>query len=423
MKIKYCFLCYKGISSLGTHLRFNHKDYTIKEYYDKFLKTEEDGVCLNCKNVTPFNEYKLKYNTYCCNYCMKHSDIYKQRCANGVSKVWNLRTTKQKQEIGQKILSTFKENPNYETIKRNGIKNIYKDKTDIEIEKIKHKRLNSLKTTWENKTDEENLEMQKKTRITKKKKYNDETYNNRKQAKETCLAKYGSEYWSSSDVGRKYISKSLLNMNTENKNKWINNVKKSLENRTKEEIELSNKKRLETLKCRTDEQKEKTNIKYKTTWSLKTKEELHTIHNKQLKNRRTYKYKYFGISFHSYDEMSFYIYNVECENKLVYRNEGDFCLPYEFNNKMYFYYPDFIIDNKIIEIKGLQFFKEKNPNNVMICPYHKKDDTLETIENRNKKAESKHQCMLKNNVEIITDCSRYMQYTKSKYGNKVVIGE
>lgn len=423
MKIKFCFLCYKGISSIKNHLRTEHNNFNVKDYYDKFFKKDTDGFCLHCNKPIEFNYTKIQYNAYCSNYCMKHSEVYKQRCSNGVKKVWKIRTKDEKELIFSKGIETAKKDPNYLVKKQEQMKNLYKNKTKDEIENIRKNNIELIKNTWNKKTPNEIEQIISKRNNTCEILYNNKNYNNREKSKETCFAKYGSEYWASSDIGRKYISKSLLNMNTENKNKWINNVKKSLENRTKEEIALSNKKRLETFNSRTDEQKEKTNIKYKTTWSFKTKEELHSIHSKQLKNRRTYKYKYFGISFHSYDEMSFYIYNVECENNVVYRNDGDFCLPYEFNDKIYFYYPDFIIDNKIIEIKGLQFFKDKNPNNVMICPFHKKDDTLETIENRNKKAESKHQCMLRNNVEIITDCSKYMQYTKSKYGNKVVIGE
>lgn len=60
------------------------------------------------------------------------------------------------------------------------------------------------------------------------------------------------------------------------------------------------------------------------------------------------------------------------------------------------------IGNKIIEIKGLHFFENKNPNGKMYCPYHKKDDTIEKIEWRNGLYEAKHQCMLKNEVIILT---------------------
>ena len=37
----------------------------------------------------------------------------------------------------------------------------------------------------------------------------------------------------------------------------------------------------------------------------------------------------------------------------------------------------------------------------MICPFHKKDDTPETIEWRNGLFEAKHQCMIRYGVKIL----------------------
>jgi len=47
---------------------------------------------------------KGHYDTYCCMKCMKISALYKQRCADGVSKVWENRTKQERKAIGQKIL-------------------------------------------------------------------------------------------------------------------------------------------------------------------------------------------------------------------------------------------------------------------------------------------------------------------------------
>jgi len=43
----------------------------------------------------------------------------------------------------------------------------------------------------------------------------------------------------------------------------------------------------------------------------------------------------------------------------------------------------------------------------MVCPYNHKFDGL---------MEAKHQCMLKNNVTILTDCSIYFDYIIVTYG-------
>ena len=56
-----------------------------------------------------------------------------------------------------------------------------------------------------------------------------------------------------------------------------------------------------------------------------------------------------------------------------------------------------IVEGMITEVKGDHFFKDGK----MICPYHKKDDSPETIEWRNGLFEAKHQCMIKNGVKIL----------------------
>lgn len=43
----------------------------------------------------------------------------------------------------------------------------------------------------------------------------------------------------------------------------------------------------------------------------------------------------------------------------------------------------------------------------MINPYDRTEDA---------KYEAKHQCMIENNVKIITDCSVYIEYVKNNYG-------
>lgn len=62
-------------------------------------------------------------------------------------------------------------------------------------------------------------------------------------------------------------------------------------------------------------------------------------------------------------------------------------LSYTFNNKLHYYYPDFKINDKLVEIKGPQFFNEKGE---MQNPY---DHSLDAF------FEAKHQCGLQNGVE------------------------
>ena len=51
-----------------------------------------------------------------------------------------------------------------------------------------------------------------------------------------------------------------------------------------------------------------------------------------------------------------------------------------------------MVNNELHEIKGLHFFINRNPLNEMCNPYNHKKDKI---------AEAKHQCMIKNNVIIL----------------------
>lgn len=418
MAIKFCFLCYKGINSLGNHLRWEHPTVSLQNYYDKFFKKEYEGFCQNenCNNETQFNSSKWHYNTYCCNKCMKTSDVYKQRCSTGVKQVWKLRTNEERKEIGQKILKKNNENPNVVESRKHIFDKIYGNKTEDEIKEIKNKRLHSLSNTWENRTKKDNLEMQNKSRKTRLKNHGDETWNNRDKAKKTYKERTGYEYWMQTPVARKMQKERFENYTEEEMNTFRKSVSDGLNNMDDKKKTKCIQNRVKTMKNKSDKEKNQILIKKQNTWKQKTTEELHKIHTKAAHNT-CHKYIYKNLDFHSFDEMAFFIYNVECLHEKIIRNNLDFYFNYDYDNRVFSYYPDFKINEKYIEIKGLHFFENKNPNGKMICPYHKKEDTPETIAWRNGKFEAKHQCMIHNKVEIITDTDKYKQYVINKYGN------
>ena len=130
------------------------------------------------------------------------------------------------------------------------------------------------------------------------------------------------------------------------------------------------------------------------------------------------KYKYDNLTFDSKWEIVYYIWLKD--HNITFDYQPDISYEFEFNGKTCHYKPDFKVGNEIIEIKGLQFFENKNPNGKMLCPYKKKTDTFEIIQERNNLYEAKHQCMIKNNVKIITDCSLYEKYVNETYGKSYI---
>ena len=113
----------------------------------------------------------------------------------------------------------------------------------------------------------------------------------------------------------------------------------------------------------------------------------------------SYKYKYNNETFDSSYELAFYIYHIDNDISII-RKPCKYV--YYINNKAHTYTPDFMVNDRIIEIKGKWFFKD----NKLYNPYN------------GQLSKEKYQCMLDNNVEIIVDVQKYLNYCKNKFDDK-----
>lgn len=66
--VKKCDICSGTTRGLAIHLIRSH-DIIPKDYYDKFLKKEGDGTCLNCGGETRFGSLKDGYLKSCSEKC------------------------------------------------------------------------------------------------------------------------------------------------------------------------------------------------------------------------------------------------------------------------------------------------------------------------------------------------------------------
>jgi hypothetical protein len=125
-------------------------------------------------------------------------------------------------------------------------------------------------------------------------------------------------------------------------------------------------------------------------------------HDIRVKQQRRYMYN--GIHFDSSWEIAYYIWLTD--NKIKFEYQPDMKFEYEYKNKNYVYIPDFKINNKLIELKGDQFFKE---DGTMQNPFDSSQNEL---------YEFKHQFMLSNHVKILrfNDIKPILAYVESKYG-------
>jgi hypothetical protein len=74
-----CQICLKEQKYIGRHLKFNHPEFNLKEYYDNFLKQKTEGICLNCKKDTKFSGYIVEgYKKYCSKTCCCQQNMKKR---------------------------------------------------------------------------------------------------------------------------------------------------------------------------------------------------------------------------------------------------------------------------------------------------------------------------------------------------------
>ena len=386
MVLKYnCKLCNKDCASntIGQHLRYSHPGITAKIYYDKYLKTNIEGICRVCGKPTKFISISCGYKLTCCKTCS-----------------------------------------NKDIIRNNNIRQNLVNKSNIDKKTILEKRKQTclekygVETTLLRFSDEEQhnnsingVNKQKELSL-----LNPEYYSHPDaiiKRKQTCLEKYG--YTSNlaipeniiknietkrnrydgnchSEIGLKHISdnmtKRMNNLETmqsyiDIKHKKYNGDTCSIEGRNNQRKKVS----------------EKTKIYFNNSSFVKNIIELkrkkyngNTISESGLTklthNIYSGKYKYDNIIFDSSWELAYYIWLKDHNINFEYHTVK---LEYYINNNRHLYFPDFKINNQLIEIKS-NYILEK----------------YTSIE--------KLQCMLDNSVNIITktEIKPYLLYCKTK---------
>lgn len=122
----------------------------------------------------------------------------------------------------------------------------------------------------------------------------------------------------------------------------------------------------------------------------------HFSHSVEFAKRRKKKYIQDGMGFDSMDELRVYNFATISNKRVI--PHPDIRFSYHARGKEHWYEPDFQIDDKLFEVKGKQFFKNKDTTQCMVNPYdHSMDDIYE----------AKHQCMIQNKVHIVTDTTLF----------------
>lgn len=229
---------------------------------------------------------------------------------------------------------------------------------------------------------------QEKVRQTNIKNHGCENYNNRNKAKLTVQKEHNCDYVfqiqsikdkirksNKEKFGYEYVSQSPI-------------VRKQIENTCLDRFGTTNPLQNEIVK----EKIKQTNIK---------------LYGTSNPNHNHF-YRFDNKLFDSSYELTYYIWLKDHNIDFEYQPDISFSYCYDGTKN---YYPDFLVEDNYIELKGSHFFVNHDMNNKMINPYDRSQDDL---------YEAKHQCMLKNNVEIITDCDKYIEYVSNKYGKDYI---
>ena len=192
--------------------------------------------------------------------------------------------------------------------------------------------------------------------------------------KETNLEKYGCEY----PMQSKEIQEKSKQTNLENLG-----VEYTLQ--SKEIQEKSKQTNLEKYGSEYSSQSGEIKEKTKQTNLKKYGKEFYTQTHECHKKRRK-RISYDNLTFDSSWEVKVYQYCKENNISCIYQPDIQFV--YEYQGKEHVYQPDFLINDKLYEVKGDQFFE----GDKMINPFDRSQDGL---------FEMKHQCMIENNVVIL----------------------
>lgn len=245
------------------------------------------------------------------------------------------------------------------------------------------------KTDWDKRNN--------KSKNTKKEKYGNENYNNRNKSLKTMIELYGQHSSKDEKVKEKKL-KTCKEKYGGGSPICDENIRKKAENTKLKKY--GNKNNIEKAKSTWIE---KYGVDNPMKYSEIVQKALKSKHFETLKKRGLV---YNGVYFDSSWELAYYIWLTDNNKKFIYQPQT----PIEYideNNVKRLYYPDFLVDGKFIEIKGNQFFNEKNePYNL-----YKKEYWW-----------NKYNILVENGIYIMREKEAfiYVKYVNEKYGKDFI---
>jgi len=106
-KVRFCEICGARYKNLSSHYQHKH-NMTSKEYYDKFMKKEGEGICskTGCLNETTFCNLELGYRRFCSLKCSNSDVGVQQKKTQSYLRSLGVEHPLQNQEIKDKFHKT-----------------------------------------------------------------------------------------------------------------------------------------------------------------------------------------------------------------------------------------------------------------------------------------------------------------------------
>lgn len=122
----------------------------------------------------------------------------------------------------------------------------------------------------------------------------------------------------------------------------------------------------------------------------------------EINKRKKSKYFYNNIWFDSGWELAYYIYL--SDNNINFEYHPNISFKYVYNNKEHLYFPDFLVESELVDIKGNQFFTDNILN----------DNIYDKA-----RSKARNQCINKNKIKLIRyDFIKHIiKYITDKYGS------
>ena len=238
------------------------------------------------------------------------------------------------------------------------------------------------------------IEYRIKTQKTKEQKYGDKNYNNRDKAKQTTLKLYHIDNYAKLEECKQKIQSTCLKVYNQTHYNKSEDGKKKIISSVQKKYGVDNVSQIPEIreKCKQTCMKHFNVENYTQSYEYH-KNKIHKYHSE----------KYPGLTFDSTWEVK--VYEFCKDNEIEVEYSPSISYEYEYDNRTWTYHPDFLINGKVYEVKGEQFFRinESTNKEEMYCPYRNPDWSDEHYSWMCGKYEAKHQCMLKNEVIILRE--------------------